>query len=642
MSLFRQLWLAIVTLALLIALGGLAVNVYSARAYLEKQLSIKNMDNAASLALSISQIPDKNPIELELLVSAQFDTGHYQEIRLTDPDGRVIVERQKAAEDASVPEWFVRLIPLQTAPGIAQVQDGWRQLGTLRVISHTRFAYRDLWTGALKLLAWALTAAIAAGLLGSLLLRVIVRPLNQVAAQARALSERKFTTLPEPGTPELRGVVRAMNGMVERLKQMFAEEAKRLDVMRLHINHDALTGLPNRDLFMSQLQTALTSEESASTGVVALVRLTDLAAMNRELGHAGTDRLLKEMGGSLREFAADRRGCIAARLKGADFALLVPETTSAASIAADIADALTAEAKRHFPALTDVFHIGAARYRRGDSMGALLSAADQALAGAEKTRANAWHVIEHEEAPLALSSDGWRKLLDDALAEQRLKLVFFPVVSTTARPMHRESVARLQQAPEDATLLSAADFMPMAARLKLAASIDLEVTRTALAALKTGPGDIALNFSADSIADWGFRNQLARLLREHHDLCGRLWVEVPEYGVFHQPEAFRDLARVLKKLGCRVGIEHAGYRLSELPGLADLGLDYLKVDSNFIRGIDQHPGNQDFLRGLCTMAHAFGISVIAESVQTPAELAMLPLLGLDGATGPAVSNPDTN
>jgi diguanylate cyclase (GGDEF)-like protein len=640
MSLFRQLWLAVVSLALLIALGGLAVNLYSARAYLEKQLSIKDMDNAASLALSISQIPDKNPIELELLVAAQFDTGHYQEIQLTAPDGRVIVERQKSVEDASVPAWFVRLVPLQTAPGIAQVQDGWRQLGTLRVVSHTRFAYRDLWAGALKLLGWTLTAAIVAGLLGSLLLQMIVRPLNQVAAQAQALSERKFTTLAEPRTPELRGVVRAMNGMVERLKQMFAEEARRLDAMRRSINHDSLTGLPNRDLFMSQLQTALTSEESASTGVIALVRLTDLATMNRELGHAGADRVLKEMAAALQEFAADRRGCIAARLKGADFAVLTPGTGGAASIAADIADGLSGKAKQHFPALTDVFHIGAARYRRGDGIGTLLSAADQALATAEKARANAWHAIEHEEAPLALSSDGWRKLLGDALAEQRLKLVFFPVVSATARPMHRESVARLQQSPEDAALLPAADFMPMAARLKLAASVDLEVTRTALAALKTSSGDIALNFSADSISDWGFRNSLTQLLREHRDLCGRLWMEVPEYGVFHQPEAFRDLARVLKELGCRVGIEHAGYRLNELPGLADLGLDYLKVDSNFIRGIDQNPGNQDFLRGLCTMAHAFGISVIAENVQTAAELALLPTLGLDGATGPAVSNPD--
>lgn len=638
MSLFRQLWLAVVSLTLLVALGGLAVNVYSARAYLEKQLSIKNMDNAASLALSISQIPDKDPVALELLVAAQFDTGHYQEIRLTAPNGKLMIERHKSGEDDTTPAWFSRLIPLHAAPGIAQVQDGWRQLGTLRVVSHTRFAYRDLWNGAVRMMGWALLAALGAGLLGSLLLRLITRPLSQVASQANALSDRKFTTLLEPRTPELRSVVRAMNSMVERLKQMFADEARRLDALQRTSNHDPLTGLPNRDFFMNQLQASLNGEDAVSSGVLALIRLTDLASMNRELGHSGADRLLKEMGHALSEFASERSGCVVARLKGADFAMLLSENTSAKTVAAQLADILSARALQQFPALTDVFHIGATRYSREDSIGPLLSSADQALATAEKLRSNAWHAIERDNEPLAISSDGWRELLSNALSEQRLKLVFFPVIASNSQPLHQESVARLLHDP-DGSLLSAADFMPMAARLKLAGSVDLEVTRAALASLKSSPGDIALNFSADSIADWEFRNTLHALLREHQDICSRLWVEVPEYGVFHQPAAFRDLARVMKSLGCKIGIEHAGYRLNELPALADLGLDYLKVDSNFIRGIDQNASNQEFLRGLCTMAHALSISVIAESVQTAAELAMLPTLGLDGATGPAVSKP---
>jgi diguanylate cyclase (GGDEF)-like protein len=637
MSLFRQLWLAVVGLTLLVSLGGLALNIHNARAYLEKQLSLKNVDNANSLALSISQSPAKDPVALELLVSAQFDTGHYEQIRLSGPDGHVIVERTKVAGNAGVPEWFARMVPLQAAPGIAQVQDGWRQLGTLRVVSHSRFAYQDLWTNTLSVLGWAVAAAALAGVLGTLLLRAIVRPLDEVAAQAKALSERRFTTLREPNTPELRGVVRAMNLLVERLKQMFAEEARRLDAIRRSVNHDALTGLPNRELFMSQLGAALGREDAASAGVLALVRLTDLTALSRNLGHAGADRVLKEMAGVLQDYAANYRGSIAARLKGADYALLIPESVGTAMVAAEVAERLSARAQQRFPELSDVFHVGAVPYRRGEPMAALLSAADQALAVAENARANAWHAGEHEQAPLALSADGWRALLKDALAQERLKLAFFPVVSTTARPLHRESVARLQPVG-DGQLLAAADFMPMAARLKLSASLDLQVTRMALLAMRDGPGQIAVNFSADSVADWGFRNALATLLRGQATLCNRLWVEVPEYGVFQQLEAFRDLARLLKELGCKVGIEHAGYRLSDLPGLADLGLDYLKIDGAFVRGIEHNAGNQEFLRGLCTMAHALGILIIAENVQTAAELALLPTLGLDGATGPAVSD----
>lgn len=94
MSLFRQLWLTVISMTLIIFIGSFLVSVLTARAYLEQQLSIKNLDNAGALALSLSQIPDKDPIAIELLVSAQFDTGHYQEIRLTDPSHQLIVARQ--------------------------------------------------------------------------------------------------------------------------------------------------------------------------------------------------------------------------------------------------------------------------------------------------------------------------------------------------------------------------------------------------------------------------------------------------------------------------------------------------------------------------------------------------------------------
>jgi EAL domain-containing protein (putative c-di-GMP-specific phosphodiesterase class I) len=107
--------------------------------------------------------------------------------------------------------------------------------------------------------------------------------------------------------------------------------------------------------------------------------------------------------------------------------------------------------------------------------------------------------------------------------------------------------------------------------------------------------------------------------------------------VFRQIEAFRDLCRTLKKLGCRVGIEHFGHRFGEIAKLSDLGLDYLKVDGSFIHGIHLNAGNQEFLKGLCKMAHSIGVSVIAEGVRSAEELAVLPGLGFDGVTGPAVS-----
>ena len=636
MSLFRQLWLAIISLTVLAFVGSFLVSILTARSYLEQELFLKNADNAASLALSITQLPDKDPVTLELMVSAQFDTGHYQEIQLVDPKKKVMVERQYAGSDFGAPGWFVQIFPIRSEPGVAQIQDGWRNLGTIKVVSHSRFAYGELWRGALGQLVWFFAAGVIAGLLGTWLLRLIVRPLNQVVGQAQAISERQFVTLQEPGTPELRSVVRAMNSMVERLKKMFSEEAQRLDLLRRQVNHDPLTGLPGRSLFINQLQEALDGEDAAPVGTLLIVRLADLGAMNLQLGHVEADALIRSVAAVLVEACARHGDRMAARLNGADFALLAPNESDAAVFAAHVAEALRKQLVSGYPVLADIFHIGAVRYRRHESLGALLSAVDANLAGAAGKGANTWLASESDEQPPARTGEAWRGLLSTALTEKRLKLALFPVVGSGGSALHQESAIRLQPEHEGPWLV-AGDFMPMAIRHKFTSSLDLEVIQLALQTLRTSPGDVAVNLFAETIVDWGFRNSLHDLLSRHPDLSPRLWIEVSEYGVFRQIEAFRDLARTIKPLGCRIGVEHFGHKFEEIGQLADLGLDYLKIDSSFIRAIDQNPGNQDFLKGLCRIAHSIGVSVIAEGVQTNEELAELPKLGFDGATGPAVS-----
>ena len=106
--------------------------------------------------------------------------------------------------------------------------------------------------------------------------------------------------------------------------------------------------------------------------------------------------------------------------------------------------------------------------------------------------------------------------------------------------------------------------------------------------------------------------------------------------MFRQFDAFRELCKMLKALGCKVGIEYFGQRFAEGQKLADLGLDYIKVHPTYVRGIDQNPGNQEFLKGLCNIAHALGIVVIALGVESEGDLPLLASLGFDGITGPGV------
>ena len=636
MSLIKQLWIAI-ALVMSIAFGGsMVVSVLSARHYLEQQLQVKNIDNATALALSLTQLP-KDAVTVELQLAAQFDAGHYRFIRIVSPTGKTLVERVADNQQSGAPGWFVSLIPIHTTPGQALVQDGWIQYGTLTLASQDSYAYQSLWLGTLELLLWFVLGAGATGIAGTLLMRSITRPLGEVVGQAHAIAERRFLSIAEPRTPELKSVARAMNEMVRRLKTMFNEEALRLEALRQKVNRDAVTGLSSREYFLSHLREALQGEQFGASGTLVLLRLPDLNELNSRLGRVQADALLKDIGSTLYNSGSDHIGQRAGRIKGAEFAIVCPTFATATEAAQDIhARLLQQVLPKWSDKVPELFHLGAVRYQRDQNMGELLAHADQALAQAANQGHNNWHAVEDSQAKAALPAEQWRTLLTEAVDAGRLALSFFPVVSGDgASALHREGMLRLQTDPQG-TLLTAGEFMPMAAQLNLTAPIDLGVVKLAIEHLRASSGDIAVNLSAQTIADPGFRRDLTQLLKAYPEVCQRLLFEVPEYGVFRQFDAFRELAHRLKQLGCRIGIEYFGQRFADSGKLADLGLDYIKVHPSYIRGIADNEGNQEFLRGLCKMAHAIGITVVALGVQDRADLPLLAALGFDGATGPGI------
>ena len=639
MSMYRQLWLAIIISTLLALGGSLLASMLSARGYLQSQLSIKNTDNAAALALSLSQ-SSPDAVSVELAVTALFDSGHYELIRVVDPLGKTIVERLAPLGELDAPAWFVHSLPINASPGLAQISNGWKQFGTVTLISHSRYAYGALWKSAYEMVVALALAGLVGGYLGSLVLRRLRRPLNAVIAQATAITERRFVTIAEPAVPELKQLAVAMNATVGRLKSMFEEEAARLETVRREANFDPLTGLANRDHFMARLRQSLDAEDSAG-GTLLLIRLADLAGINRRLGRAATDELLQRAGAAVGQCAETSNQGIAARLNGADFAVILPGEADGRSAADKLLEALIETATPFVEEATAAW-IGVGKFSRGVNMGALLARIDGALAGAEAGGANAVRdAAPDDDEDQPRTAEQWSKMIHRALDKHWVRLISFPVVELSGRLSHRECPLRLMF-DEKGEWLPAGQFLPIAERLKLTPALDLAAVTLGLQELKSQPqlSGLAINLSASSVEDADFRKKLLALLNAQKSTASRLWLEVAENGALKHLPMFRELCRGLKAVGCRIGLEHFGHQFSQIGLLHDLGLDYLKVDSSFIRGLDNNPGNTAFLKGLSSIAHNIGLQVLAEGVVTQEELKALEGVGFDGATGPAIREPD--
>jgi EAL domain-containing protein (putative c-di-GMP-specific phosphodiesterase class I)/GGDEF domain-containing protein len=637
MSLIRQIWWLLLGSLLLAFAGAVGVTTLSARDTLQTQLQLKNNDNAQSLALALSQQRGE-PALMDLVLSAQFDTGFYRTIRFVATDGKTGFSREATGKALHAPDWFVALVPIDSVPGVAQVSDGWRALGSITVVSQASYAHDELWRGSQRAALALAVVGVVAGLLASLGVRRIRRPLDDTVRQAASLQRGEYLTVTEPNVPELRRLTRAMNSMVERLRVVFEGQAAQVESMRRQASCDALTGLSNRIHFMAKLNASLQREDGAPTGGLVLLRVLQLAEVNRVLGRADTDRLIVTIGAALQGWAERVPEAFAGRLNGADFALGLP----AGGVARESAQAVVELLRVALPAFTMQVGVvaGAVETRRAMPLGELMGQADLALARAEAAGrfsvesagdggagASAW---------ASLGDHGWNERLRASLGTGRARLGSFPVVDRAQVLIHLECPLRLQLEPDGAFEV-AGQWLPLAVRARLTPAIDEHALALALTAIEADGLSRCVNLSPASLADSGFAARLRTLLLRHESAARRVWLEINESAAADHFELVRELARQLRPLGVRFGLEHAGERLSRIERLFEAGLDYVKLDASVIRDVGLDAGRAGFVKGLVTMLHSLELQVIAEGVSDAADAHSLWECGADGVTGPWVS-----
>ncbi|NHN78732.1 EAL domain-containing protein [Azotobacter chroococcum] len=639
MSLFKQLLLAICLFLLVAFAGSFVVSLETSRGQYANQLRAHAQDAATALGLSLAPHID-DPAMAELMVSSIFDSGYYSSIRVVGLDGSVIVERQGGPDGGNAPAWFARLVGLRAEGGDAIVSRGWQQAARVEVISHPLFAVDRLWRSALGWLGWLLLCGLVSAVLGALLLRRQLRPLDYLVEQSRAIARREFLSLPElPRTPELRRVVEAMNQMVEKLKALFREEALRSERLHAEAYRDSLTGLGNRRHFDLQLQSRLTGEERASSGFMLVLRIDDLAGLNQRLGGQQADRLLIAVAEQLRLAASGHD--LVARTRGGEFAILAAglERDAAERLAGRLDQAMTSLYHTGACDRLPVAHLGLTPFSAGEAPGDLYRALDEALAQASSQSGPRWACREPDAvAPPADERDGWYRRLDRALEAGLFRLHFQPVIAAgeSGGVLHYKVLARLPD--EQGRLLAAGQFLPWLERFGWSARLDLTMLEQVLRHLEAHDGRFALSLTGATLRDPLALERLAELLQRHARLGGRLILEADE-DQLPEPAALEALARRLHGLGFALGVQHFGGRFSLIGNLARLGLAHLKVDGSYIRDIDREDDKRLFIEAMYRATHSIDLPLIAERVESDGEWQVVQTMGFAGGQGRRLGEP---
>jgi len=641
-SLIKQLWIAIALLVCLMFVSSFGLSFMAAKQYFEEQLSLKNMDNASSLALTLSQI-EKDPALLETFVSAQFDMGHYLRITLHATDGEPLVLRESQAEQVQgVPDWFVHLFALDVQPGAALVSSGWQSFGRLSVESHQGYAYEALWRSAWQLCVWMLALALLSSLVGSLLLKRIIRPLDTVILQAEAIGEQRFLTAGEPRTREFGLLVRAMNSLSLKVKNILDIEARRLEKLRYELEHDSLTGLSNRSFFLSQFDAVLSGADRQAQHGLFLFRIEDLGGLNSQLGHAGCDRLICALADAVQDriagLAGHYRERYFGRLNGSDFALVLTEVSDLPMLSEQLLQRLEQLAAATDQAKPVLLQAGCSFYS-GESRASVMMRADSVLARAEQQgQTHAELETRSEiEALTFVTAEDWREALLAAL-QDGVAIQAYPVMSNKGEVLHHEAMMRLKLA---GSLRSAGYFIPWARRLGLQPDLDLALLEHVLTGLADArlQGDIAINLSPEIILDAPRLQRMEQLLRRHAQQATHVWLECQERVALQHPEAIALFVERMRSTGCRIGLDSAGAAFMQSAALHDVGLNYLKVDAVYAQRLQDDSGAANYLQRLCSLGHSIGLTLVLEGVQNAQVVERAWDCGLDAVTGPGVQSP---
>ena len=481
-----------------------------------------------------------------------------------------------------------------------------------------------------------IVAAVAVFAAGSVMLAGrIVRPLNELSAAARRIAQGDYAQpLPRAQGDEI-------GQLAGSFEQMRTEIASREERIARLAYVDALTDLPNRTRFLE----AFGRLTPGAGGAVMVVNVDRFALINNALGHLVGDRLLRAVAGQLQPLVPP--GGMLARLWGDQFAFLLegagPEAARrfADTVLAALRDPVTLDGQR----LDIEAGVGIALYPDdGLDAATLLRRAELALATAKRRHAGIAFAQEtggepaHEQ--LSLIGDMRR-----ALAAGEFTLAYQPKLAlASGRIVAVEALLRWQH-PERGSI-APARFIPFAEQTGFIREITPWVLETGVrqAAVWHAAGlDIAVsaNLSTLDLLDPHLGRRVRGLLEQYAVPARRLCLEITESALMDDPALAQAHLDELAGLGIKLSIDDYGVGQASLAYLKSLPVDELKLDRSFITAITESPRNAAIVESTIMLSHALGLTVVAEGVETPAELHWMREHGCDIAQGYGIARPMT-
>jgi diguanylate cyclase (GGDEF)-like protein len=429
----------------------------------------------------------------------------------------------------------------------------------------------------------------------------------------------------------------------------YSIERKRYQVQLEHqANYDALTGLPNRNLLHDRLRQAVYSQRNPRNIAVVFMDLDHFKFVNDSLGHSTGDKLLKGMAERLRSVL--REGDTVGRVGGDEFVLILNDQSSEEviframqRITAKVSEPIDIEGKEMYVTAS----AGISLYPQdGPDVDTLLKHADAAMYRAKEHGRNNFQFYTSEMNERVNERLSLENALRRALEKKEFLLHYQQKVDLRSSTMiGAEALVRWSH-PEWG-LVRPARFIPLAEETGLIVPLGEWVLREACRQARDWldhglrPGVVSVNLSARQFRQEGLVRTVSRVLEETRLDPSQLEMELTESMIMHNVESAITTLQGLKSLGVALSMDDFGTGYSSLSYLKQLPVDTLKIDRSFVRdiGLGESADEGVIAQAIISLGHSLRLKVIAEGVETDAQVRFLKRHGCDEVQGFFYSEP---
>ena len=633
MSLFKQLLLLISVFFLILFSVNFTLSINNIKTYLEVESQGHAQDTATSLGLSLSpHMTDTTDPVIKTKVSAIFDSGYYQKIRLVDANDKELVSLSNDKGVEGVPGWFIDYLPMFPVTAESEISSNWLRSGMVYVTINPSFAYSKLYKQAKTSFFYSLiTLVLSIGLL-MLLLQITLASLKRINECAIHISEGHFETIENlPWTTEVKNITVSINAMSKKIRSTIIALNNKLDEMGANLLRDDLSGLYKKSVFDTDMMNLMMAYSPA---YLMIIKVDSLADLIKDRGNDAIDQLLQAFANTLKQAAERYPETLIKtyRFYGGEFAILINNgnreqiESIAKALSNDFLELGEKQSK------SDLAHIGIAPVNPVCTPKMMLDSAHEAYEQARLIGANSYYLRDDDNFAKDISE--WKELVFNCIDNTDYSLSYAGQISSfeTGQLLMEETFIQVRD--KNGQLVAIGPFVAMAEKLAKIIDLDKGVINQVLAHILSTPVShaIAVNLSIDTIKNIGFRLWLEKLIKNNPLVTRQLVFSFSAYAVAKEPEICLEFIEVIHQWGGRVMIKRFESQSMSLEITKKLNPDFIRLAREIGKGISLSPQKQEFVQALQQMGDLLDIIVLGENVQTDNDYNSLKATGITGTS----------